>query len=518
MKVTLEHVAAGCNRHSQCLAWGPDGLVAYASHQAVLLWDSRVGQTRTVLLGQNSVVTCLRWLPSVTGGKSSESRASHALASGSADGAVCVWELEAGGESDTDASVSETDDAPVLSPRPARLLSWSLAARLAIPAPESGNTSVSSLACLCQPSGGATLLAAVSACGVAVWAREVGSADWAFAETILELNVDQRLNPVPISVAFAEWRGSGTAGESRRVLAALGDVAGQVVVYASSCGVEALAREAALKKAGDASLSSVSASDAAPPPLFRRQVVLQGHQDWVRDLAWSHASFGASQKGHLRLASASQDRRCTVWRMEAARASLSSGRSSLEQTPVPADPALWLTRFAPKPRLRLGAEDLTLELEAVLSGHEDWVTSLAWEPVVCGDGAEPRTEPMLLTASMDRTMLLWAREETSGLWMTRAALGNAGSNHLGYYTACWSPCAGLVATHGFAGSLHVWRRRGRANGAPGRVLEALDFESVCGPTGHTGPVVGLAWAPEFGAAATASEDRTARLWTRSAAV
>ena len=37
--VSLHHVAAGCNRCTHALHWGDAGLLAYAAHNAVLVYD-----------------------------------------------------------------------------------------------------------------------------------------------------------------------------------------------------------------------------------------------------------------------------------------------------------------------------------------------------------------------------------------------------------------------------------------------------------------------------------------------
>ena len=48
-------------------------------------------------------------------------------------------------------------------------------------------------------------------------------------------------------------------------------------------------------------------------------------------------------------------------------------------------------------------------MDALLVGHEDWVFSAAWQPQLVAGSA-----PCLLTASMDRTMMLWRPEPSAG--------------------------------------------------------------------------------------------------------
>lgn len=46
----------------------------------------------------------------------------------------------------------------------------------------------------------------------------------------------------------------------------------------------------------------------------------------------------------------------------------------------------------------------------------------------------------------------------SGLWLSVESLGDAGANHLGYFTCRYSPDGLSVVAHGFTGALHLWQR------------------------------------------------------------
>lgn len=67
-------------------------------------------------------------------------------------------------------------------------------------------------------------------------------------------------------------------------------------------------------------------------------------------------------------------------------------------------------RYAPQPTFVAAERTFSVAMDALLVGHEDWVFSAVWQPqLVAG------TMPCLLTASMDRTMMLWRPEPSAGV-------------------------------------------------------------------------------------------------------
>lgn len=105
----------------------------------------------------------------------------------------------------------------------------------------------------------------------------------------------------------------------------------------------------------------------------------------------------------------------------------------------------FLTSFAQKHTFQAGSLKLQASIHSVLLGHEDWVHGVCWVhrstqhggraagasrastgKAAAGD-AVPVGSLMLVTASMDRTMMLWAAEASSGLWMCEESVGDAGA-------------------------------------------------------------------------------------------
>nr|KAF6471231.1 elongator acetyltransferase complex subunit 2 [Molossus molossus] len=133
---------------------------------------------------------------------------------------------------------------------------------------------------------------------------------------------------------------------------------------------------------------------------FQKVLSLCGHEDWIRGVEW--AAFGKD----LFLASCSQDCLIRVWRLYIKSTSLETQDDD---------------------NIRLKANTFTVEnesikiafsvtLETVLAGHENWVNAVHWQPSFYKDGV--LQQPMrLLSASMDKTMILWAPDEESGVWL-----------------------------------------------------------------------------------------------------
>ena len=91
-----------------------------------------------------------------------------------------------------------------------------------------------------------------------------------------------------------------------------------------------------------------------------------------------------------------------------------------------AKPSCASHRYAPKPCIQAGSCRHTAMLESVLIGHEDWVHSVAWQPVA---SEAPQQRPCLLSASMDRTMMLWRPDAATGLlvcvvWVPQSKAGS----------------------------------------------------------------------------------------------
>eukprot|EP00955_Chlamydomonas_euryale_P098070 365123-Chlamydomonas_euryale.AAC.10 len=251
---------------------------------------------------------------------------------------------------------------------------------------------------------------------------------------------------------------------------------------------------------------------------------LPGHDNWVRSLAFCHtcgAGAGAGSSSGLLLASASQDRYGRIWAIQEEQ----DGESAASASPVSAADAV--ARYAPKPRFCAGGRAMLATMEALLIGHEDWVHSVAWRPPPLPPAGaarsgrhtpQPFSDLCLLSASMDRTMMLWQHDPGSGLWMSQAAVGDAGAQCLGYFGGVFSADGRSVLAHGFTGALHLWDRVDSPTCAAASAAAGSIAGSTWAPRpalgGHFGAVTGCCWAADGGCLLSVSEDQTARMFTR----
>lgn len=105
--------------------------------------------------------------------------------------------------------------------------------------------------------------------------------------------------------------------------------------------------------------------------------------------------------------------------------------------------------------------------------------------------------------------------------MSEESVGDAGSNHLGYYSCCWAPDGSGIAAHGFTGALHIWRRPRSSVGSDathggGGSAGHGGWLPAHALGGHYGSVVDACWAADGACLLTVSEDQTARMTTRLA--
>eukprot|EP01127_Copromyxa_protea_P008755 TRINITY_DN2012_c0_g1_i1.p1 TRINITY_DN2012_c0_g1~~TRINITY_DN2012_c0_g1_i1.p1 ORF type:complete len:830 (-),score=179.32 TRINITY_DN2012_c0_g1_i1:212-2590(-) len=242
-------------------------------------------------------------------------------------------------------------------------------------------------------------------------------------------------------------------------------------------------------------------------------VHLQGHEDWIRSLAFS----AASENGTILLASAGQDKRIRLWKITRSGGNiLESGDSSesasnlfkklVEMKEKNADLDI-VQEFSYYQDLRSfkindGKEDAVFSvlLESVLIGHEDWISQVSWTKPTIKDGK--LFQPMgLFTASMDATAIIWRPDADSGLWLEEVRVGKIGGNLLGFFGGGIGPDDSVI-THGWSGAFHLWKQ----------VDGSDEWQPQVTVSGHLDEVMAVSWDPNYNYLMSVSKDQTTRLW------
>eukprot|EP00210_Caulerpa_lentillifera_P007165 g6855.t1 len=158
-----------------------------------------------------------------------------------------------------------------------------------------------------------------------------------------------------------------------------------------------------------------------------------------------------------------------------------------------------LSQLAPSMSFLVSEVEFCVKLDGLLSGHEDWVHSVKF-------ASSSTDEIELLTVSMDRTIIVWRLDINQNWWIQHSSVGDAGVSSLGYYTVSSSPDSTSIVTHGYSGSLHLWKRDSKGN-----------WKATSANTGHFAGVVDIKFVTGRGidrvCLFSVSKDQTMRIWT-----
>jgi len=172
----------------------------------------------------------------------------------------------------------------------------------------------------------------------------------------------------------------------------------------------------------------------------------------------------------LVIVSGSQDNFVRMWKMNLAKAKEDSDELSVKEEII-----------------KIGGKEYGVTVESVLAGHEGRVYSVEWS--VGGK--------QLLTASMDKTMLIW--EEEDGIWLEKVRVGETGGNTLGFLGAQWKQDGNQILGYSWGGAFHLW-----AEGAEGWCAEVIGG-------GHQDGVVDISWEREGRYLLSVGKDQTSRI-------
>ncbi|GMN38645.1 hypothetical protein TIFTF001_007862 [Ficus carica] len=215
---------------------------------------------------------------------------------------------------------------------------------------------------------------------------------------------------------------------------------------------------------------------------------LKGHTDWIRSLDFSLPVHTNDNTETILLVSSSQDRGIRIWKV--------APRGDTKEE-------ICLASYIKGPVLVTGSSSYQVSLESLLIGHEDWVYSVEWQPptVIPGEGDFYHQPQSILSASMDKTMMIWQPERTSGIWMNVVTVGELSHCALGFYGGHWSSSGDSILAHGYGGSFHLWKNVG---------VDLDNWQPQKVPSGHFAAVADISWARSSEYLLSVSHDQVMR--------
>ncbi|KAL8579062.1 hypothetical protein ACOMHN_036001 [Nucella lapillus] len=236
---------------------------------------------------------------------------------------------------------------------------------------------------------------------------------------------------------------------------------------------------------------------------FVRVMTLTGHEDWVRGV-----HMAQDDSGDILLASCGQDSLIRLWRLS--KRATDTGVSSVAISDLLPDQDIKMKETTFCYRSDDGEEKyFAVTLESVLSGHEGWVYSVCWQPPLKNEKGDRIQPQCLLSASMDKTMIVWSPDANDGVWVEQVRVGEVGGNTLGLFGGLFGPRGDSILAHGYHGALHQWIH------SKLWFVDLQDsklWEPAVTGGGHFGSVVDLDWDRGGGNfILSASTDQTTRL-------
>lgn len=236
-----------------------------------------------------------------------------------------------------------------------------------------------------------------------------------------------------------------------------------------------------------------SASDVA------QRAVLAGHEDWTKCLAFVTEKEGSNYI----LASGSQDRYIRLWRL----------RLNEEIDDSDEDELKLVLLSNKQYKFEFDGGRAAFSFEALIMGHDDWVTGLQWHPSYSRFSTGKEKKLQLLSLSADTALMIWEMDQDSGIWVSVSRLGElsikGASTATGASGGFWS-CLWFednetrnqhIVANGKTGALRLYQSTDE---------EHKTWDSVLGSTGAINEVTDVVWSKDGTYFYQTSLDQTTR--------
>lgn len=244
--------------------------------------------------------------------------------------------------------------------------------------------------------------------------------------------------------------------------------------------------------------SFILSSDNTEASHFSQSVALAGHEDWIKCL-----QFVTEDKQNYILASGSQDRYIRLWRLKL--------NSLIDDSDEDEQKLVLLSNKQYK--FDIGTLNrAAFNFEALIMGHDDWVTGLQWHPSYQQSSGEKKLQ--LLSSSADTALMVWEMDIDSGIWCCVNRLGEmsikgastATGASGGFWSCLWfkdEKNKQYILANGKTGSFRMYKTSDE---------DEKKWESVLGVTGPVKEVTDLVWSKNGDYFSVTSLDQTTRLY------
>ncbi|KAB1205610.1 Elongator complex protein 2 [Morella rubra] len=496
-------IGAGCNRIVNNVSWGACDLVAFGAQNAVAIFCPKVfpklspclieltplahyihissppplpfwqtAQILTTLPGHKAAVNCTQWLPNNKFAFKAKQLERHYLLSGDADGIIILWEL----------SLHDGK--------------W----RNVLQVPKSHKKGVTCITGILVSQTEAIFASTSSDGAVCVWEMLFPSTSGEDCKLFCVESLSIGSKPM-VALSLAEL-----PGNTGHIVLAMGGLDNRIHIY---CG-ERMGKLCykyedmhywnfgflRLSLDEDCKLFCVESLSIGSKPMVALSLAeLPGNTGHI-----VLAMGGLDNRIHIYCGERmGKDKGIRIWKL-ALRSSLGSTQGACRKEEIS------LASYIEGPVLLAGSISYQISLESLLIGHEDWVYSVEWQPPSTSSlhGSDCYQPQSILSASMDKTMMIWQPEKTSGIWMNVVTVGELSHCALGFYGGHWSPNGDSILAHGYGGSFHLWKNVG---------VNLDNWQPQKVPSGHFAAVSDMAWARSGEYILSVSHDQTTRIFS-----
>lgn len=229
-----------------------------------------------------------------------------------------------------------------------------------------------------------------------------------------------------------------------------------------------------------------------------QRAVLTGHEDWTKCLAFVTEKEGSDYI----LASGSQDRYIRLWRLRLNDAIDNSDEDELK-----------LVLLSNKQyKFDFDGGRAAFSFEALIMGHDDWVTGLQWHPSYSRFSSGKEKKLQLLSLSADTALMIWEMDKDSGIWVSVNRLGElsikgastATGASGGFWSCLWfedqETQNQLILANGKTGALRLYQTTD----------DRKSWVAVLGSTGAINEVTDVVWSKDGTYFYQTSLDQTTR--------